>query len=59
MTEETMKELIFSLAWYDASNYHYQNARRILDEHYPGADFSRSLEEFIKYKTPNDDANVS
>ena len=22
MTKETMKELLFSLAWYDASNYH-------------------------------------
>ena len=51
MNEETMKELLFSLAWYDASNYHFQNAQRILKESYPNADFGRSLDEFLKCKT--------
>ena len=52
MTEELMKELIFSLAWYDSSNHHYCNVHKILTRAFPEADFSKSLEEFVKYKTP-------
>lgn len=51
LTSERMKELIFSLAWYDASSYHFTNTKSILQEAYPGVDFSYVLGEFIKCKT--------
>ena len=51
MTEEMMKELLFSLAWYDCSNYHHRNAQEILARAFPESDFHRALEEFIKFKT--------
>ena len=51
MTPDTMKELLFSLAWYDASAYHNENARRILREEYPNTDFIEALEDFVKCKT--------
>jgi len=51
MTEEMMKELLFSLAWYDCSNYHNTNAREILARAFPGADFKRALDEFNECKT--------
>ncbi len=51
MTEDKMKEFIFSLAWYDASAHHSQNVREILATEYPDADFSTTLCEFLKCKT--------
>lgn len=51
MIPDTMKELLFSLAWYDASAYHYQNALRILADEYPDTDFSDALDYFVKCKT--------
>ena len=30
MTEDKMKEVLFSLAWYDASNHHNKNVRKCL-----------------------------
>ena len=51
MTEEKMKELLFSLAWYDASCYHHNNAKAILATEFPGADFAAALDEFVKCKT--------
>ena len=48
MTEEKMKELLFSLAWYDASNHHNRNAKEILASEFPGADFAAALDEFVK-----------
>ena len=51
MTPDTMKELLFSLAWYDASAYHNENARRILGEEYPDTDLTETLGEFVKCKT--------
>ena len=51
MTEEKMKDLLFSLAWYDASAYHSRNAREILASEFPGADFAAALNEFVKCKT--------
>lgn len=50
MTEEQMKELIFSLAWCDASSYHSGNAKMLLKSAYPNADFSKELNEFVKCK---------
>lgn len=51
MSELEMKELIFSLAWFDASAYHNENAREILRRAYPESDFSDCLMEFLKCKT--------
>ena len=51
MTEEKMKELLFSLAWYDASSFHNMNAKNILADEYPSADFSDNLDEFERCKT--------
>ena len=51
MTEEKMKDLLFSLAWYDASAYHNRNANEILADEYPDADFTAALEEFVRCKT--------
>ncbi len=51
MTEEKMKELLFSLAWYDCSCYHNLNVKEILAQEFPGADFTAALDEFIKCKT--------
>ncbi len=51
MTKETMKELLFSLAWYDASAYHNRNAKEILASEFPGADFAVALYEFERCKT--------
>ena len=51
MTEDTMKELLFSLAWYDASAHHYRNANEILTREFPKADFTAALEEFVRCKT--------
>ena len=50
MSEMEIKELLFSLAWFDASAYHNINAREILKRAYPDADFSDALEEFLKCK---------
>lgn len=50
LTPEIMKELLFSLAWYDASSYHNRNAKDILGNAYPDEDFSAALEEFVKCK---------
>lgn len=51
MTEEKMKELLFSLAWYDASCYHNNNAKEILSNEYPDADFTEALAVFEECKT--------
>ena len=51
MTEDRMKELIFSLAWYDSSAYHSRNVKEILAEEYPEAEFSTTLAEFLTCKT--------
>lgn len=51
MTEEKMKELLFSLAWYDASCRHNRNVKEILAGEFPGADFADALEDFLKCKT--------
>jgi len=51
MTPDTLKELLFSLAWYDCSSYHHNNAKEILSREFPGADFSRALEEVERCKT--------
>ena len=51
MTEEKMQELLFSRAWYDASNYHRRNAKEILANEYPSTDFSSALEEFVLCKS--------
>ena len=48
---DTMKELLFSLAWYDASCYHSNKVKEILSSKFPNADFTNDLEEFIKCKT--------
>lgn len=50
MTEEMMKELLFSLAWYDASCYHNENAKKILSDEYPDCDFTAALDEFERCK---------
>jgi hypothetical protein len=50
MNESDIKELIFSLAWYDCSAHHNRNVKDILAREFPGADFSTSLEEFDKCK---------
>ena len=50
MTEGKMKDLLFSLAWYDASAHHSRNAREILASEFPGADFAAALDEFVKCK---------
>jgi len=56
MTEETMKELLFSLAWYDCSCYHNSNTRQILKQQFPETDFTSILIEFEKFRTmpPNE-----
>ncbi len=46
MDKKTMEEFIFSLAWYDASAYHYDNVLRILKDEFPGDDFSEILARF-------------
>lgn len=51
MTESQMKELLWSLAWYDCSCYHSINAKEILKQAYPESDFGSVLEEFRKAKT--------
>ena len=51
MTEELMKELLFSLAWYDASAYHHRNAEEILARAFPGSNFKAALDEFVLCKT--------
>ena len=51
MDPEQMKELLFSLAWYDASAYHSENARRMLRDAFPATDFGATLAEFVKCKT--------
>jgi hypothetical protein len=51
MTEDKMKELLFSLAWYDCSCHHKLNAKDILAREFPDADFASSLAEFEKCKT--------
>ena len=48
MSAETIKELIFSLAWYDASAYHNRNVREILKREFPSTDFSKDLETFVE-----------
>ena len=51
MTEGRMKELLFSLAWYDASAHHARNAKEILAREFPGTDFTAALDEFRRCKT--------
>jgi hypothetical protein len=51
MDERTMKELLDSLSWCDASSYHIRNVRELLAKAYPGADFSSELNEFVKNVT--------
>jgi len=51
MAPETVKELIGSLAWYDASAYHAGNVRRILQAEYPDVDFKDDLIWFLRDKT--------
>jgi hypothetical protein len=51
MNKETMEDLLFSLAWFDASSHHNQNVKNILSREYHGEDFSKTLEEFVKCKT--------
>jgi hypothetical protein len=43
-----IKELISSLAWYDCSNYHSENVKRILSTAFPGHDFTQDLDLFVK-----------
>jgi hypothetical protein len=51
MTPEKMKELLFSLAWYDCSCHHHNNVRAILADEFPNIDFDESLKEFTKCVT--------
>jgi hypothetical protein len=51
MTFDEMKELLASLAWYDASAYHHENVTQILKDAYPGSDFSSALINFEKCVT--------
>ena len=51
MNEEQARELIFSLGWYDCSNYHHGRAEEILRDSFPECDFSQTLEEFEKCRT--------
>lgn len=51
VSESAMKELLFSLAWYDCSNYHRCRSEEILREAFPECDFSLALEEFEKCRT--------
>ncbi len=53
MTEEKMKEFLFSLAWYDYSCYHNRKVKEILAHEFPNADFSFSLAEFEACKRPH------
>lgn len=46
MSEEDIRELISSLAWYDCSAYHVSNVKRILHKHYSDSDFDDVLELF-------------
>ena len=50
MDKETFEQLLFSLAWYDASAYHHRNVKDILAKHFPGVDFSAALDEFERCK---------
>lgn len=50
MDETKMKDLLFALAWYDASAFHSENAKEILSEEFPGVSFTKALEEFIMCK---------
>lgn len=51
MKPDTLKELIASLAWYDASAHHASNVRRILETEYPGVDFAETLKWFLHNRT--------
>jgi hypothetical protein len=51
MDAEKMKELLFSLSWYDASCYHADNVREILGKEFPSVDFSAELKKFVECKT--------
>jgi hypothetical protein len=46
MTEQSVKELLFSLAWCPYSYYHSQNVKDILNKEFPDTDFSDIIEEF-------------
>ena len=48
MTADKMKELLFSLSWYDCSAYHHREVKRILNEAYPDDDFEESLDDFMR-----------
>lgn len=46
MDSKTMRELLFSLAWYDASAHHYENVQEIIKREFPGEDLSAALADF-------------
>ena len=46
MNSKTMKELLFSLSWYDSSAYHVENVNAILKAAFPEEDFSTCLADF-------------
>lgn len=46
MQQEAMKELLFSLAWFDASAYHSENVVNILEREFPDCDFAEDLQKF-------------
>ena len=47
IAEDTMKDLLFSLAWLDCSAYHSSNVNSILARAFPGVDFKSSLNDFV------------
>ncbi|DBA34991.1 TPA_asm: hypothetical protein vir526_00026 [Caudoviricetes sp. vir526] len=48
MTIEEMQELLFSLAWSPWSNYHFNNAKRLLKSFFPGASWDDALRDFTE-----------
>ena len=46
MNEEQARELIFSLGWYDCSNYHHTRVLELLKRSFPERDFSQALAQF-------------
>lgn len=48
MTSDEMQELLFSLAWASWSSYHYNYAKKFLENYFPGADWDKVLEDFTK-----------
>ena len=51
MNQEQTRELIFSLAWYDCSNYHHSRVEEVLKRAFPGVDFSQLLARFEECRT--------